>query len=200
MGKHNFIIVMTRSATVALGLDDHSWDPELTNDRSNFPRFTYAPTRIAHTQNLDCENTLEYRATKQSAFTSLLFLQPSSASSIQPTRSGVAWRDGGVAYTLAKREPLYPVYARSSNAWPLSCWCNQNEIREGGREGEIGCTSVKINNMSLKKMHLLVESYRECRSVSPLYFSLLLLSCRKNVYKQNFYTLLRFSPFFFTDS
>lgn len=47
--------------------------------------------------------------------------------------------------------------------------------------------------MSLKKMHLLVGSYRECRSISPLYFSPLLLSCRKNVYKQNFYTLLRFS-------
>lgn len=146
----------------------------MTNDRSNFPRFTYG--HQSRTRRILIAKIPWNRATKQSAFTSPL---SPTLRLFHPTneRCSVAWRWRSLH--ACKTRALYPVYAHSSNAWPLSCWCNQNEIRErekereGGkeREREMGCTSVKINNMSLK-MHLLVRSYRECRSASSICLSL----------------------------
>lgn len=144
----------------------------MTNDRSNFPRFTYG--HQSRTRRILIAKIPWNRATKQSAFTSPL---SPTLRLFHPTneRCSVAWRWRSLH--ACKTRALYPVYAHSSNAWPLSCWCNQNEIRErekereGEREREMGCTSVKINNMSLK-MHLLVRSYRECRSASSICLSL----------------------------
>lgn len=107
MGKHNFIIVMTRSATVALGLgrgDEHTpyTIPRIQNWQT-IGRIFHA-SRTA-TSRAHVESWLrKYPGTARPSKAHLhpLFLQP-SASSTQPT-SGVAWRDGGVAYTLAKRE------------------------------------------------------------------------------------------------
>lgn len=107
MGKHNFIIVMTRSATVALGLDrcdEHT--PYHTYRIQNWQTIgrIFHASRMANSR-AHVESWLrKYPGTARPSKAHLhpLFLQP-SASSIQPT-SGVAWRDGGVAYTLAKRE------------------------------------------------------------------------------------------------
>ena len=91
------------------------------------------------------------RATKRSAFTSPLSPYVHVASVTRVAR----------LLHACKRE-LSTRCARSSNAWPLSCRCNQNVSRE--RERERGCTSVKINNMSLK-IHTSVSQTRRVVNV-----------------------------------
>lgn len=130
MGKHNFIIVMTRSATVALGAYTVRLGSRIDKRSVEFSTLHVRPP-VAHTQNLDCENTLEPRDQAKRIYIPSFSNPPPP---LPPSQRAV--QRGVTVAQLTRLQNASSLYAHSSNAWPLSCWCNQNEIRERERERE----------------------------------------------------------------